>query len=305
MTLTCLNITYVVNYVAKFVEWPTTTHWTTIKQIFRYLQGIVDFGLLYFERVNNNILMGYCDCDFTSNPNDCKSRTRYVFTIAKATIVWTNKCQGCTSLSTTKVEYVATCAATKEAIWLWWLLGSMGVPHTFATPLHCDKQSAIWLVKNPTFHCRTNHIKLQYHFIYEQFAANEIDLIYIASVDQLVNMLMKSLIVDKTQHFCKLMGVVSQSSIPFNAWSWSSYVSCFAYWVYLQVMHSFHFMYEWVGVLSVHSSMRMLTSLSTPFLYCCHISCIVHFWNSKFTRDWWFTFSFRGTINVACMCLCA
>lgn len=87
MTLTRLNITYV-NYVAKFVEWPTTAHWTTIKQIFRYLQGIVDFGLLYLERVTNNILMGYCDCDFASNPNDCKSRTGYVFTIAKAAIVW-------------------------------------------------------------------------------------------------------------------------------------------------------------------------------------------------------------------------
>jgi hypothetical protein len=93
----------------------------------------------------------------------------------------------------------------------------MGVPQTFATPLHCDKQNAIRLVKNLEFHCRTNHIKLQYHFIREQYAANEIDLIYIASVDQLANMLMKSLIVDKIRHFHKLMGVVSQSSIPFNA----------------------------------------------------------------------------------------
>jgi hypothetical protein len=117
-TLTFLNITYVVTYVAKFVERPTTAHWTTIKQIFHYLQGIVDFGLLYSENVTDNILMGYCDFDFASDPNDCKSRKRHVFTIAKVVNAWTNRRQGCTSLSTTKAEYVTTCATTKEAIWL-------------------------------------------------------------------------------------------------------------------------------------------------------------------------------------------
>jgi hypothetical protein len=56
-----------------------------------------------------------------------------VFTIAKAAIAWTNRRQGCISLPTTKAEYVTTCATTKEAIWLQQLLGSMGVPQTFAT----------------------------------------------------------------------------------------------------------------------------------------------------------------------------
>jgi hypothetical protein len=76
MTLTFLDITYVVTYVAKFVERPIAAHWTTIKHVFHYLQGIVDFGLLYYENVTNNILMGYCDSDFASDPNDHKSHTR-------------------------------------------------------------------------------------------------------------------------------------------------------------------------------------------------------------------------------------
>ncbi len=64
----------------------------------------------------DNILKGYCDFNFVGDQNDCKSCTSYVFTIANATISWTNKYQGYTSLSTTEAMYVATCVATKEAI---------------------------------------------------------------------------------------------------------------------------------------------------------------------------------------------
>ncbi len=61
-------------------------------------------------------LKGYCDFNFVGDQNDCKSCTSHVFTIANATISWTNGHQGYTCLSTTKAMYVATCVATKEAI---------------------------------------------------------------------------------------------------------------------------------------------------------------------------------------------
>jgi hypothetical protein len=60
------------------------------------------------------------------------------------------------------------------------------------------------------------HIELQYHFILKQYAAKEADLVYIAYVDQSTDMLIKALIIGKTQHFHKLMGLVSQSYVRFN-----------------------------------------------------------------------------------------
>jgi hypothetical protein len=92
----------------------------------------------------------------------------------------------------------------------------MGVPQTLTIVLHCDNQSAIQLVMNLEFHYKTKHIELQYHFILEQYAAKEADLVYIAYVDQSTDMLLKALIIDKTQHFHKLMGLVSQSYVRFN-----------------------------------------------------------------------------------------
>ncbi len=96
------------------------------------------------------------------------------------------------------------------------LLGSMGVPQTLPIVLHYDNQSAIQLVTNLEFHYKTKHIELQYHFILKQYVAKEVDLVYIAYVDQSSDMLIKELIIDKTQHFHKLMGLVFQSYVRFK-----------------------------------------------------------------------------------------
>ena len=68
------------------------------------------------------------------------------------------------ALSTIKVEYVATIEASKELIWLKRLMEELEKGQEDAK-LWSDSQSAIHLAKNGTFHSRTKHIKLRYHFI--------------------------------------------------------------------------------------------------------------------------------------------
>ncbi|BAT73418.1 hypothetical protein VIGAN_01089700 [Vigna angularis var. angularis] len=68
------------------------------------------------------------------------------------------------ALSTTEAEYVAVTEASKELIWLQGLLTELGFIQE-KTVLHSDSQSAIHLAKNSTFHSRTKHIDLRYHFI--------------------------------------------------------------------------------------------------------------------------------------------
>jgi hypothetical protein len=38
---------YVVNCKIEFVKWPTTMHWTTMKQFFPYLQGTFDYCIVF------------------------------------------------------------------------------------------------------------------------------------------------------------------------------------------------------------------------------------------------------------------
>ena len=54
--------------------------------------------------------------------------------------------------------------ASKEAIWLQRLCSGIGLVQKVVR-LDCDNQSAIFLAKNPTYHSKTKHIDVQYHFV--------------------------------------------------------------------------------------------------------------------------------------------
>ena len=68
------------------------------------------------------------------------------------------------ALSTTEAEYIAATHASKEAVWLQRLCSSMGLVQQ-AIRIDCDSQSAIFLARNPTYHSKTKHIDVQYHFV--------------------------------------------------------------------------------------------------------------------------------------------
>lgn len=50
--------------------------------------------------------------------------------------------------------------------------------------IYCDNQSAICLAKNSTFHARTKHIDMQFHFVYDMVEDGKVKL---EKVDTLVN----------------------------------------------------------------------------------------------------------------------
>ena len=43
-----------------------------------------------------------------------------------------------------------------------------------AVRIDYDSQSAIYLAKNPTFHARSKHIDVQYHFVREMVEENKV-----------------------------------------------------------------------------------------------------------------------------------
>jgi histone deacetylase 1/2 len=47
LTLTRPHISFLVNKVCQFLHAPTTTHWSTIKRILRYIKGTLQVGLTF------------------------------------------------------------------------------------------------------------------------------------------------------------------------------------------------------------------------------------------------------------------
>ncbi|KAH9679291.1 retrovirus-related pol polyprotein from transposon TNT 1-94-like protein [Citrus sinensis] len=150
----------------------------------------VDVGLL-FKKDCGQQCVGYCDSNFAGDLDKRRSTTGYVFTLGGGPVSWRSILQSTIALSTTEAEYMAATKAVKEAIWLKGLLGDLGVIQENIT-VFCDNQSAIFLAKNQTYHTRTKHIDVKYHYVRDIIESGVVLLRKIDTKDNPSDMLTKS-----------------------------------------------------------------------------------------------------------------
>ncbi|WVZ86096.1 hypothetical protein U9M48_032932 [Paspalum notatum var. saurae] len=60
-------------------------------------------------------------------------------------------------------------------------------------PLLVDSTSAISIAKNPVLHSRTKHIDVRFHFLRDHYEKGDIDLVHVASENQLADIFTKPL----------------------------------------------------------------------------------------------------------------
>nr|GEZ11493.1 hypothetical protein [Tanacetum cinerariifolium] len=63
--------------------------------------------------------------------------------------------------------------------------------------LFCDNQSALYLARNPTFHSKTKHIRVQHHFVREKVEEGTVDMRKIHTNDNVEDYLTKAINCDK------------------------------------------------------------------------------------------------------------
>ncbi|KAA0060043.1 Gag-Pol [Cucumis melo var. makuwa] len=116
--------------------------------------------------------------------------------VSRGAVSWVSKLQSVVAMSTIEVEYIAATQASKEAIWLKMLLEELGHEHKKIS-LFCDNQNALYLARNPAFHAKTKHIRVQYHFIHEKVEEGIIDMHKIHTKENLADYLTKAVNTDK------------------------------------------------------------------------------------------------------------
>lgn len=119
-----------------------------------------------------------------------------MFTLAGGAVSWISKLQSIVATLTTEAKYIAATHASKEAIWLQMLLEELEHKQE-KIALFCDSQSALHLAKNPAFHSKTKHIRVQYHFVREKVEEGSVDILKIHTKDNLADALTKSINNDK------------------------------------------------------------------------------------------------------------
>ncbi|XP_040863463.1 secreted RxLR effector protein 161-like [Glycine max] len=106
LTATRPDLMFAVCLVSRYVERPTGMHLAAVKRIFRYLRGIIDFGIIY-RRGNEATLIAYLDSDYAGDVNDRRSTLGYVFVLGSGAVSWSSKKQPVVTLSTTEAEFIA------------------------------------------------------------------------------------------------------------------------------------------------------------------------------------------------------
>ena len=125
-------------------------------------------------------------------------------------IAWHSKKQTSVALNTTKAEYIAACSASSEAVWLQKMLSGLFDLEMDATCIYCDNQSCIKLLENPMFHDKSKHIEIKFQYIHDMVEKGVVKLQYIATDEQVMNVLTKSLSKVKFVYFKDKLGVVSR-----------------------------------------------------------------------------------------------
>ena len=198
------DIAFSVSLLAQFMENPGRTHWEAVKRVFRYLLGTKNWRLTYGN--TDNGLEGYTDADGSSQKHR-HAISGYVFLMNGGAISWSSKKQNLITLSTAESEYVAATYAAKEALWLRRIIGEIFHPLEEPITLFSDSQSAIALTKDGSYHARTKHIDIRYHFIRFEVQRKSINLIYCPTDDMTADILTKALPNSKAKHFAKALGL--------------------------------------------------------------------------------------------------
>jgi hypothetical protein len=137
LTVTRLDIFYVVHIVSEFMAAPRSLHYAAVLRILRYLKGTLFHGL-HFSSQSSLTLQAYSDADWAGDLTDRRSATGYCFLLGDSLISWRSKKQSVVARSSTEAEYRALADTTAELLWLRWLLLNLGIDCSTVVPIYCD-----------------------------------------------------------------------------------------------------------------------------------------------------------------------
>ncbi|GJV26327.1 hypothetical protein Tco_1379022 [Tanacetum coccineum] len=135
------DVSFALRMVGVTPQNPGEGHWTSVKNILKYLRNTKDMFLVYGGEKELRVT-GYCDASWQKDKDDMAD-------------------------STCESEYIAACEASKEAIWMKNFIGDLGVVPIVQDPIEifCDNKSAVALTKEPKDHGKSKHINRKYHFV--------------------------------------------------------------------------------------------------------------------------------------------
>ncbi|KAK8640999.1 hypothetical protein V6N13_008750 [Hibiscus sabdariffa] len=187
---------------------PGEGHWTTVKNILKYLRRTKDVFLVYGGEEELRI-KGYTDASFQTDKEDLRSQSGFVFCLNGGAVSWKSSKQDTVADSTTEAEYIVASEAAKEAVWIKKFIIGLGVIPSIsdAVDLYCGNNGAIAQAKEPRSHQRSKHILRRFHLIREIIDRGDMEICKVHMDDNIADPLTKPLAQQKHDRHTKSLGI--------------------------------------------------------------------------------------------------
>ncbi|WVZ84911.1 hypothetical protein U9M48_031881 [Paspalum notatum var. saurae] len=201
LTATRPDIHFAVGLCACFQASPRESHRTAVKRILRYIKFTLEFGLWY--SVDSSLsLLGFSNSDLAGCRIDRKSTSGTCQFWGTSLVSWNSRKQSSVATSTCEAEYAAAASCCSQILRMLATLRDYGLTYG-RIPILCGSSSAISVAKNPVLHSRNKHIDVRYHFLRENYEKGMIDIVKVASENQVADILTKPL---DLETFARLRG---------------------------------------------------------------------------------------------------
>jgi len=210
------DIAFAVGMVSRFMEAPTTEHWSTVKHLLRYISGTRSHSCVYRRGEGALELIGYSDAYLAGDCDDRKSTSGAFFFLGQSPVSWQSQKQRVVVLSSCEAEYIAGATAACQGVWLSRLLADLVNVKAVAPLLYIDNKSALALAKNPVLHERSKHIDVCFHFIRDCINNGTLETDYVRTGDQLADLLTKPLPRDRLQELRARSGIINTRATQHN-----------------------------------------------------------------------------------------
>ena len=200
------DIAFCVSQLARVQARPGPRHWAMALNVAKYLEQSAEQGIWYSQTQDDERgrILAYCDASWadtpghvsnTPDPNGYKSTGGHVVYLNGGAISWASRTQTITALSSTESELYATCDAAKDITHLRWIMGDLGREQQGPTPLLCDNQPCLNLLKDShaSTSRRSRHIELRWFYAREQQHIGTINMIKVPTKDNIADIMTKGL----------------------------------------------------------------------------------------------------------------
>nr|GEV84192.1 hypothetical protein [Tanacetum cinerariifolium] len=134
------------NVTTRFQQNPVDLHWTTVKNILKYLRNTKDMFLVYGGDLKRELMVScYTDTGYMTDADDLKSQTGYVFVLNGGAVDWKSAKQSIFVTSSAEAEYIAAFDDSKKAVWVRKFISRLCVVPIIEEPIsmYCDNTGSI------------------------------------------------------------------------------------------------------------------------------------------------------------------